>query len=235
MASTKNDKINANPGCLGGLLRLIRISQKPIQPKQIDKATPIEATPYLMRDDFLSEAEKSFYQVIKGMMGNYLTICPKVSLSDIVYVSRHHENLQAYHNKIDRKHIDFLLCDATTMKPRFAIELDDSSHQRADRIERDEFVDRVFKAAGLPLLHVPVRGSYDTRELGALLKAALESHAQSQPVSIVDVPSKNSAPLCPQCGAPMVIREARKGTNRGSKFYGCPNYPKCKAIVPISD
>ncbi|WP_407058010.1 DUF2726 domain-containing protein [Klebsiella oxytoca] len=36
------------------------------------------------------------------------------------------------------------------------IELDDQSHQRADLIAHDKFVDGVFKTVGLPILYLPV-------------------------------------------------------------------------------
>lgn len=39
-------------------------------------------------------------------------------------------------------------------------------------------------------------------------------------------------PVCPQCGAAMVLRTARKGTNAGSSFWGCPQYPKCRGTRP---
>jgi hypothetical protein len=121
-----NNGTNHNPGCLAGLLRLLGI--KPRQAARIETPEPDGALPYRLRDDFLSNAEASFYQVIQGMLGGYLTVCPKVSLSDILYVPRRNENYQAYHNKIDRKHVDFLICEPKTMRPRFAIELDDASH-----------------------------------------------------------------------------------------------------------
>lgn len=35
-------------------------------------------------------------------------------------------------------------------------------------------------------------------------------------------------PFCPFCGITMVIRVSRRGQNAGSKFWGCPDYPKCK-------
>ena len=37
-------------------------------------------------------------------------------------------------------------------------------------------------------------------------------------------------PSCPMCGAQMVLRTAKKGSNTGNQFYGCPNYPRCKGI-----
>lgn len=32
---------------------------------------------------------------------------------------------------------------------------------------------------------------------------------------------------CPKCGAPMVVRTARKGMNLGQQFLGCSTFPKC--------
>jgi hypothetical protein len=173
------------------------------------------------------------------MMGEYLTICPKVALGDIFFVTRPNENRSAY-NRINRKHVDFLICDPKTMKPRFAIELDDSSHQRQDREERDEFVDGVFHAANLPLIHVPAQSTYNTSELGFLFKRAL----QGSSTPLTDSPVSNAAssstktseiPLCPKCGAPMVRRAARQGDQAGKPFWGCSNYPKCRTIVPINE
>jgi restriction system protein len=39
----------------------------------------------------------------------------------------------------------------------------------------------------------------------------------------------NEATLaCPQCQSEMVLREAKRGPNAGSKFWGCSRYPKCR-------
>ncbi|MBO8436467.1 MAG: NERD domain-containing protein [Spirochaetes bacterium] len=34
--------------------------------------------------------------------------------------------------------------------------------------------------------------------------------------------------LCPRCGAPLVVRTAKKGPNSGSRFLGCSRYPDCR-------
>jgi len=39
-----------------------------------------------------------------------------------------------------------------------------------------------------------------------------------------------TSPTCPKCGAPMVLRTARRGANAGNQFYGCTRYPDCKGI-----
>ena len=38
-------------------------------------------------------------------------------------------------------------------------------------------------------------------------------------------------PICPKCGSGMVLRTASKGANAGNQFWGCSQYPKCRAIV----
>ena len=37
-----------------------------------------------------------------------------------------------------------------------------------------------------------------------------------------------STPRCPACQGPMVKRVARRGSNAGKTFWGCPDYPKCR-------
>lgn len=34
--------------------------------------------------------------------------------------------------------------------------------------------------------------------------------------------------VCPRCGAPLIIRTVKNGSNLGTKFWGCANYPKCR-------
>lgn len=40
-------------------------------------------------------------------------------------------------------------------------------------------------------------------------------------------------PLCPRCGNPMVLRTAKRGDNRGNRFWGCSGYPKCREIKTL--
>lgn len=146
------------PGCLGMILGWLGLRSK---------EAPVEALPYQQRDDFLSQAEHSFYHVLRSMVGEHLVVCPKVNLADIFYVVRPNENYAA-RARIDRKHVDFLICEPKTMKPKFAVELEDASHSRRSRQERDRFVEEVFETAGLPLVRVPASASYNQAELGAL-------------------------------------------------------------------
>ncbi len=209
-------------GCLAAILALFGINLGgPARAKEL---------PYRQRDDFLSPAEFSFYRVLVSAIGNRAIVCPKVNLSDVFYVARPNEN-QAYRNKIDRKHVDFLICDPTTMRPRLGIELDDSSHGRRDRQKRDEFVDRVFEAARVPLLRIPAQAAYNPSVLWSQVAPHLEvaTPQPSQPPTPGNGPPM--CPKCPKCGVPMVLRTASKGKAAGQQFYGCRNYPKCRETV----
>jgi len=208
-------------GCLAAILRLFGIN--------LGEPRTTGELPYRLRDDFLSPAELSFYRVLRLAVKDQAVILAKVNLADIFFVSRPNEN-QAYRNKIDRKHVDFLLLHSETMKPLIGLELDDFSHKRVDRVERDQFVDQVFHAAGLPLIRIPARSGYDPNALAA----ELAPHLGGRPVAAVPPPRavpSSTQPTCPKCGVPMVQRVASKGENKGKQFWGCPNFPRCREIA----
>jgi very-short-patch-repair endonuclease len=128
--------------------------------------------PYGKRDAFLSPAELSFFRVMKSELPEEWNLIAKVNLADLFFVRMPHRN-RAARNRIDRKHVDFVICDAATMEPLLGIELDDASHNRHDRVERDAFVDRVFEAAGLPLLHVKAARTYQPALLTSMVRDKL--------------------------------------------------------------
>jgi len=198
------------------------------------KGKPADQFPYHLRDDFLSAAEHSFYLVLNRAVGDWAVICPKVSLSDVSFAkaSEYGQRL-AYTNRIDRKHIDFLLCDPQTVRPLVGIELDDKSHRRKDRQERDRFVEEVFRAAKLPLVRISVQRTYNVDELGALLlQHARQGDAQAgvRQGSTERTVAETGIPACPKCGSPMVLRTAKRGSHPGTQFWGCPNYPRCRGV-----
>ena len=55
----------------------------------------------------------------------------------------------------------------------------------------------------------------------------------AKPVEIHE-PAVTSRP-CPQCDGTLVLREAKRGKNIGQKFWGCSNYPKCRATEPYQN
>jgi len=64
------------------------------------------------------------------------------------------ESRQSHQNRVQSKHVDFVICDRATIRPLVAVELDDSSHARIGAGVPDEFVDAALTAATLPLVRV---------------------------------------------------------------------------------
>lgn len=138
--------------------------------------------PYEKAGPLLTPAERSFYGVLDQAVDGQ-RVFAKVRLGDLLDVVRGTPRPRVYRNKIDRKHVDFVLCNARTLVPELVIELDDRSHDRLDRQERDAFVDAALEAAGLPILHVAAKRAYIPTELRALLTSRLTG--ASDPAEVI--------------------------------------------------
>lgn len=223
--------------------------------------------PYEQSEGILTQAERSFYGVLLQAletMGLRAMVCPKVGLRDVFrVVTQDNSEYTAYLNKIDRKHVDFLLADPRRFAPIAGVELDDGSHLTERVKARDAFVEEVYQAAGLPLLRFRVQHTYDIpdmvrymrEELGLPETAAtadeparendtaqaeetvssLEPEAQASREEIADetVPDRSDTPLCPRCGAPMILRKARRGKREGQFFWGCSRFPRCQCVLEM--
>src|SRR5688500_2696654 len=114
----------------------------------------------------------AFYRVLVRALPPGLVICPKVRLADLINCPGDAWR-QGFGGRISGKHVDFVLADADTLAIRMAVELDDRSHQRSDRRERDAFVDHALEAASIPIVRVPAAAKYDVRKITERLAEAL--------------------------------------------------------------
>jgi restriction system protein len=58
--------------------------------------------------------------------------------------------------------------------------------------------------------------------------------AQRSQMPEVDSRLVDAAPNCPTCGQPMALRTARRGTNAGSQFWGCAEFPRCRGTRAVA-
>ncbi len=131
----------------------------------------IETLPYRKKDYLFSKAEKSFYEVLSLISQELnIKIFAKVRLGDLLYIPKGTKDRIKYWNKIQSKHVDFVLCENENIKPILVIELDDSSHNKASRKERDNFVDKALEDGGLKILHISAQYSYNVNELTEKIK-----------------------------------------------------------------
>lgn len=108
---------------------------------------------YKKRGGLFTKHELAFYRSLVSVAASRkLVVFGKVRLADLIEPQKKETWRQAF-NRISSKHVDFVLCDPVELKPVLVIELDDSTHDRKDRAQRDQFVDKAFGSAGIPILH----------------------------------------------------------------------------------
>ena len=129
--------------------------------------------PYERQQYLLTRAERNFYEVLHRAVGPNLMVFPKVRLADVMRVPNGTPGYYSHFNRISAKHVDFLICTCDTLSPALVVELDDSSHERTERRDRDDFVDSALASAGLPILHVPARSQYNLAEIAASVQASI--------------------------------------------------------------
>lgn len=104
--------------------------------------------------EILTDREYGFYKKLRRIAEkNKLQVFTKVRLADLVEPKSCGDKSLWWEcfNKIKAKHIDFALADYDT-NIVLLVELDDSTHARTDRRERDIFVDAVLKNTGYTLI-----------------------------------------------------------------------------------
>lgn len=125
-----------------------------------------EVLPYRPVDSLLTPAEQAFYRVLADAIADVpVAILAKVRLADLLVIPRGTDAHQRHRGRVQAKHVDFVLADLETLRPLLVIELDDATHRRRDRAERDAFVDAVMRTVGLPIWHVPCSGTYSQSDL----------------------------------------------------------------------
>lgn len=128
--------------------------------------------PYHAKRFLLTRSEREFYHALLSVIRERFTVAMSVRLADVINCSR-----DAWSNGhgalISAKQLDFVLCHPETIEIVLAIELDDRSHDLAERVERDAFLDNSMRAAGVPLLRVPAARSYEPAQLRASIRDAI--------------------------------------------------------------
>jgi len=145
---------------------------RPEYPEYLKDDLPIEGA--YQQKWLLTYNEKAAYKILKQICDrNNLHLMTKVRLLDIVEPIRGQYKYKTYLYKIQSKHVDFVVCDEKLVA-RCIIELDDSSHDQEERMERDRFVDRVLESVGYQVL----RTRNVTEDIEAEILKAIPSAAK---------------------------------------------------------
>ncbi|WP_444679656.1 DUF2726 domain-containing protein [Halomonas sp. E19] len=119
---------------------------------------------YLPQATLLTDAERRAYTQLRQLYGESVLICPKVRVVDVITPNtaihpQRSRTFTSLFRQLSQWHLDFVLVDPATFQILCALELDDSSHQRADRMKRDRILNSAFLSAGVRLERLTFRNA----------------------------------------------------------------------------
>lgn len=151
-----------------GIIILIKKSTK--KPKE-------ERTSVYQRKNLLTKNEYIFYKQLKEFANkNNLHILTKVRVADIVEPKPNANKSEWFSDfgKIKSKHVDFAIANKDNLYIICLIELDDNTHQKPDRIERDNFLNQIYQSVGIPIIHTKQFNQQTETQLRYILGIATE-------------------------------------------------------------
>lgn len=122
---------------------------------------------------------KNYMDMREYAAAHGLIICPKIRLADLVEPKKgkNKSEWQKQFNRIKAKHVDFVFCDPE-MHVKLIVELDDRSHEREDRQNRDNFVNAALIGAGYKIVHIHRFDDAAVEAMNAILHPAPEQPTQ---------------------------------------------------------
>lgn len=109
---------------------------------------------YYAKSYVMTSRENECFKILNEIFSSKWFVVPQVHLSALLDYRVKGQNWNAAFRHINGKSVDFVLIGKESYKVICAIELDDSTHSRSDRIERDAEIERMFKEARIPLARI---------------------------------------------------------------------------------
>ena len=120
------------------------------------------------KEKIMTNTELQFYNLLKKITSKYeLELFTQVALNQIIKADSKRGNLQ-----IGAKSIDFVITDKYG-NIKICIELDDYTHQRKDRIKRDNLVNELFRKVKIKLLRIPIEQAFIVERIEKTIKESL--------------------------------------------------------------
>ena len=133
---------------------------------------------YKRKSSVLTQTENDFYGQLCNALyyaGLKVIVWPQVNVSSIIESvgSDSQQRMKAF-NRICRKSVDYVIVNQKTRETILCIELDDYTHNRNSRKERDDFINAVFNNVGIPLLRVKAELNYNFDEIVSTVKRMMK-------------------------------------------------------------
>lgn len=92
-------------------------------------------------------------------------------------------------------------------------------------LKRRRLIPYIRSKTGILLSDAQVEDSVRTLEKHRTTPATRRTHVRN-------LRKNRRTPTCPRCGSAMVLRTVRSAPNSGSQFWGCADFPRCRATKP---
>jgi len=125
----------------------------------------LKAYTYTRKPYIMTKGENEFFQVLTKILQNKYYIFPQIHLTTFLEHKVMGQTWKGAKAHIDRLSVDYVICDKKYLSPMIAIELDDSTHNRGDRIVRDTEVERILQEAKVPLIRIPYTDRFKEEEI----------------------------------------------------------------------
>lgn len=156
-------------------LKLLGVSNKSeLESEETDDS----ALPFGLRTQMMAEDKAILYRALVAALAADAVVFSKVRLADFLFVVGGGDDLK-HAIKMDRKYVDFLLCDPFSMQPIAVVELTYPVNESEKTPVRDPFVTRALKTAGISLLKIQACPSYPVQELRRLILAKIQKQLES--------------------------------------------------------
>lgn len=117
----------------------------------------------------MSPAESSFLKALQQAVDPSWTIAPKIRAANLLSGS---DPAPDQKTPLCDMLIDFVIYVSSQSRILCAIELDENSRSRPDRLMRDSFLTELFKSKQVPLLRIPISWTYYPQGIRAELQKA---------------------------------------------------------------
>ncbi|MBR0238906.1 MAG: DUF2726 domain-containing protein [Thermoguttaceae bacterium] len=133
---------------------------------------------YKRKSCILTQTENDFYGQLCNALyyaGLRVIVWPQVNVSSIIESvgSDSQQRMKAF-NRICRKSIDYVIVNQKTRETILCIEMDDYTHNRNSRKERDDFINSIFSSVGIPLFRIIAEPNYNFNEIVSTVKQMMK-------------------------------------------------------------
>lgn len=205
--------------------------------------------PYIRESHLLTAYEQALLSTLSRVLDDRYCVFAKVGLANILSTDPELPDraLGSARERIERENVDFVICETDGLGILGVLQLNPHTHQPDGRRRHETFVDMALRAAGVPVVGMPIKEKYSEQELrieitrslvldwGTPASAGRQADGGTTSEAFETKPGAASLGACPDCGAPLQVRQARQGKFAGKHLLTCSRYPVCKNIRLIKE